>query len=93
MVDLPTLERRINRLKDSLRGEGIDVKSESPEWSHIQAALSRGGESMAAVIAALEKVSLAAWRRAVKKEAVDTNHLIMEDWGDRDKMPWDGIEL
>jgi radical SAM superfamily enzyme YgiQ (UPF0313 family) len=93
MAGLPTLERRINRLKDSLRGKGIDVKSESPEWSHIQAALSRGDEGMSAVLADMEKVSLAAWRRAVKKAGVNVDHFILEDWQETEKLPWDAIEL
>ncbi len=93
MADLPILERRINLLRDTLRGEGIDVKSESPEWSQIQAALSRGGEDMMPVLADMEKVSLAAWRRAVKKSGVDVPHYILEDWNEHEKLPWDAIEL
>ncbi len=93
MAGLPALERRINLLKDSLRGEGIDVKAESPEWSQIQAALSRGGEDMAPVLADMEKVSLAAWRRAVNKTGVDSPRYIIEDWSEDEKLPWDSIEL
>jgi radical SAM superfamily enzyme YgiQ (UPF0313 family) len=93
MADLPVLERRINRLKDSLRGKGIDVKSESPEWSHIQAALSRGDEKMAPVVADMGKLSLAAWRRSVKKAGVEAGHYILEDWDESAKLPWDLIEL
>ncbi len=93
MADLATLERRINRLKDSLCGEGIDVKSESPEWSQIQAALSRGGADMAGVIADMDKLSLAAWRRSVKKAGVDTGHYILGNWNVDEYLPWNAIEL
>jgi radical SAM superfamily enzyme YgiQ (UPF0313 family) len=93
MADAATLEKRIARLKDCLSGEGIEVKAESPEWSHIQAALSRGDAGMAAVLADMEKVSLAAWRRAVKKAGVNLGHFVLENWGNNEKLPWGIIDL
>jgi radical SAM superfamily enzyme YgiQ (UPF0313 family) len=93
MADTATLEKRIARLRDCLSGEGIEVKAESPQWSHVQAALSRGDSNMAAVIADMDKVSLAAWRRAVKKAGVNTDHFVLENWGRNEKLPWDIIDL
>lgn len=93
MAGIPTLEKRITRLKDCLGGSGIEVKSESPQWSHVQAALSRGGTDMAGVLAGLEKVSLAGWRRAADKAGVDIERYEIDEWGERDKFPWAIIEL
>jgi radical SAM superfamily enzyme YgiQ (UPF0313 family) len=93
MADTATLETRIARLRDTLSGEGIEVKAESPEWSHVQAALSRGDASMAAVLAGMDKVSLAAWRRMVKKAGVNLNHFVLENWGRNEKLPWEMINL
>ena len=93
MADTPTLETRIARLRDTLSGEGIGVKAESPEWSHVQAALSRGDAGMAAVLADMEKVSLAAWRRAVKKAGVNLDHFVLENWSRNEKLPWGMIDL
>ena len=93
MADTETLETRIARLRDTLSGKGIEVKAESPQWSHVQAALSRGGVEMADVLANIEKVSLAAWRRAVNKAGVDIDHYVGETWGSEVKLPWGMIDL
>lgn len=93
MADISTLKARIARLKDCLSGEGIEVKAESPEWSHVQAALSRGDAGMATVLADMDKVSLAAWRRAVKKAEVNLDHFVLENWGRSEKPPWVMIDL
>jgi radical SAM superfamily enzyme YgiQ (UPF0313 family) len=93
MASVSTLEARIDMLKDALRGRGIEVKAESPQWSHVQAALSRGGTDMARVLANLEKVSLAGWRRAVAKAGVDIDRYVVGEWGEDEKLPWGMIEL
>jgi hypothetical protein len=93
MAGVATIERRIARLKDCLSGDGIEVKAESPEWSHVQAALSRGDASMGAVLADMDKTSLAAWRKAVKKTGVNFDHFVLENWDKNTKLPWGMIEL
>jgi radical SAM superfamily enzyme YgiQ (UPF0313 family) len=93
MADIATLESRINRLKDSLSGRGIEVKAESPQWSHVQGALSRGGTDMSRVLADIDRVSLAGWRRAVKKAGVNLDHLVLEEWGEDDELPWGVVEM
>ena len=93
MADQVALEERITRLKDCLSGEGVEVKAESPEWSHVQAALSRGDAGTAAVLADMDKVSLAAWRRAVKKAGVNLDYFVLENWSRNEKLPWGMIDL
>ena len=93
MADMETLQTRIARLRDTLSGDGIEVKAESPEWSHVQAALSRGDAGMATALAGIEKVSLAGWRRAIKKADINLEHFVTQNWSRDIKLPWDVIDL
>ncbi len=92
MAGVEILEKRIRRLGEGLAGTGIALKTESPQWSHIQAALSRGGVEMAEVIAAAERPTPAGWRRAVKKSGLDAEHYITADWDREASLPWAMIE-
>jgi len=87
------LEARISYLRDSLSRAGIELKAESPQWSHVQAALSRGDASFAHVLAGIDLPSLAGWRRAVKRTCVKLDHFVLERWT-RDKvLPWNMLRL
>jgi radical SAM superfamily enzyme YgiQ (UPF0313 family) len=88
MADVTTLEKRIARLHDSLDSQGVEVKSESPQWSHVQGALSRGDTRMTEVLASIEKPSLAGWRRAVKKSGLDIEHYVKDNWEGDAPLPW-----
>jgi radical SAM superfamily enzyme YgiQ (UPF0313 family) len=92
MAGIEVLEKRIRRLNDGLAGTGITFKAESPQWSHIQAALSRGGVEVAEVIAAVDRPTPAGWRRAVKKSGVDADYFITGNWDSRAPLPWGMIE-
>jgi hypothetical protein len=48
---------------------------------------------MADVIGGMDKVSLAAWRRAVKKAEINLDHFVLDNWGKNAKLPWGMIEL
>ncbi len=93
MADVPTLERRLAHLKKRLMPRGIKVKSESPAWSHIQGALSRGDSNLAAAIAGTEAVSPAGWGRALSRAGVDIAHYTLERWDTAQPLPWDIIDL
>ena len=93
MASLSTLTTRLKLINNGLRGSGIEVKSESPEWSQVQAALSRGDNRLAKVLSGIDVNSLAGWRRAVKKAAVDLAPYVNEDWGENDALPWAMIEM
>jgi len=88
-----TLDERMARLKDRLMPEGIKLKMESPLWSEVQAVLSRGGSSVAKVLADIEKPSLSAWRRAVAKHGLDVDFYAHQEWGLEQKVPWEMVEL
>ena len=87
------LNRRLSMLKSGLTPKGIKVKAESPAWSQVQGVLARGDAQLAGVLADIEEVSLSGWRRAVKKHRVDVDFYAHQQWGIKQKLPWDVIDL
>ena len=92
MAPLPTLKHRLSLLKSNLPAKGIKVKSESPAWSQIQGVLARGDTRVAEVLAQIEEVSLAGWRRAVEKCHLDTEFYVNQRWDESQKLPWAVID-
>jgi radical SAM superfamily enzyme YgiQ (UPF0313 family) len=92
MASVPTLNRRLSLLKKSLPPRGIKIKAESPAWSHIQGVLARGDSKVAEVLASMEGVSLAGWRRAIERCHLDTDFYISQRWDTEQKMPWSVID-
>ncbi len=93
MADLATLKRRLAILKKKLAPRGVKVKSESLAWSHVQGALARGDEKMACVLAGVEEVSLAGWRRAIRDSGLDVGFYVLERWPVDMKLPWSMLDL
>ena len=92
LAPTPILTGRLRLISDGLRGSGIELKSESPEWSQVQAALSRGDARTAEILSGIEVNSLAGWRRAVKKVGLDITHYANENWGKEEPLPWAMVE-
>jgi radical SAM superfamily enzyme YgiQ (UPF0313 family) len=80
MAPLETLKNRLSLLKSKLPSKGISVKNESLEWSEVQAVLSRGDDRLAAVLADIEKLSLAHWHQAMQKAGLDIDEYAHEKW-------------
>ncbi len=93
MADLATLNRRLAILSKSLAPKGIRVKSESPAWSQVQGALARGDVKLAEVLANVEEVSLAGWRKAIAKSSLDIDHYVLNKWDVNAKLPWAVLDL
>ena len=93
MADRAALNRRLTMLKKGLSPQGIKIKSESIAWSHVQGALARGDMKMAEVLAGMEEVSLAGWRKAIEKCRLDVNHYVFEKWDVNCDLPWENIDL
>ena len=93
MADLATLNQRLARLRRRLAPKGVQVKAESPAWSQVQGALARGDLKLAEVLAAVEEVSLAGWRRAVKKCHLDIDFYVLERWDTARELPWAMLDL
>jgi len=88
MASLATLNQRLVWLKKSLAPRGVKLKVESPAWSEVQAVLSRGDAKVARVLASIEEVSLAGWRRAVAKCNSDVDFYAHHRWDDVQSLPW-----
>jgi len=93
MAQPATLNRRLARLKKGLMPKGIKIKAESPAWSQVQGVLARGDTELSQVLADIEEVSLAGWRRAVDKHSIDVDFYAHQRWDIGQKLPWDMIDL
>jgi len=88
MAPLPTLNRRLSLLKNSLPPKGIKLKCESPAWSQVQGVLARGDTKLAEVLANIDEVSLSGWRKAVAKCHLDFDYYAHQKWDTEEKLPW-----
>ena len=91
MASSDTLKHRLSLLKSKLPSKGISVKNESLEWSEVQAVLSRGDERLAAVLANMEKISLAQWQKAMGRAGLNIELFAHDKWDEKQKLPWDVI--
>jgi radical SAM superfamily enzyme YgiQ (UPF0313 family) len=85
MVPVAELSRRLRLIKEELRSDRrVRVALESPNWSYLEGALSRGDRRLGAVIADAEANggNLAAWRKAFEKAG-----LTMEQFAGREGIP------
>jgi radical SAM superfamily enzyme YgiQ (UPF0313 family) len=92
MASLDVLKYRLSLLKSKLPAKGISVKNESLEWSEVQAVLSRGDERLAAVLANVERLTLAQWHQAMRKGGLDIDFLAHAKWDEKQKLPRDVID-
>jgi radical SAM superfamily enzyme YgiQ (UPF0313 family) len=92
MAPLDVLQRRLDFLKGRLTPKGIQIKSESPQWSEVQAVLARGDGGLARVLAELEKQSLPAWRQAIEKHQIDIDYYAHQKWNPSREPPWATIK-
>lgn len=88
MAPLEVLNRRLTILKKNLPARGITLKAESPAWSYVQGALSRGDARLAEVLAGTDEISLAGWRRAVTTHHLDMEYYIYQKWDTSQTLPW-----
>lgn len=86
------LNRRLSLLKNRLKPKGIQISGESSAWSQVQGVLARGDEKIAEVLANIEEVSLAGWRKAVKKCGIDVDYYVNQRWGVEKRLPWAMID-
>lgn len=88
MAPLASLEARLQQLARELAPRGIQVKSESPAWSQVQAVLARGDREVALALAATEGSGLAAWQRAVTATGLDADGYAHGEWPLDAALPW-----
>ncbi|MGI6208312.1 MAG: radical SAM protein [Anaerolineae bacterium] len=91
MAPPSVLEARLRLFEDGLRGTGVVVRSESPQWSRLQAVFSRGDERVGLALAAAEGWSRRGLERALAAQGID----LEVETGPRvmgEPLPWDFIE-
>ena len=93
MTPTPVLNRRLSLLKNNLAPKGIKVKCESPAWSEVQGILARGDIKLAEVLASIEEVSLAGWRKAAEKCHLDVDFYAHRRRDISEKLPWTILDL
>ena len=93
MAPVATLNRRLAILKNGLVPKGIKLKAESPAWSEVQAVLARGDERISGVLADMEGLSLAGWRRAMEVRNLNIDTYVHTRWDPGKKLPWEIIDL
>ena len=93
MTQPSILSHRLSLLKNNLSPKGIKVKSESLSWSQVQGVLARGDIQLAEVLASIEEVSLAGWRKAVERCHLDVDFYAYQRWNTSEKLPWAILDL
>jgi len=92
MAPAEILNNRVSLLKKSLPSQGIPLRCESPAWSRVQGVLSRGDSQLAEILAGIDEISLAGWRKAIEQHHIDTDFYINQRWGFDQKLPWEIID-
>ncbi|MFC1953651.1 radical SAM protein [Chloroflexota bacterium] len=92
MEQLTTLKNRLSRLKKILSPQGIQVKSESLAWSHVQGTLARGDSKLAEALADIEEISLSGWHNVINKCHLDINAYLYRKWDTTEKLPWSFVD-
>lgn len=84
------LNRRLRKLRSTLRAMGIRVTSESVDWATAQAVLARGDRRLGAVLADVGRPSLSSWRQALRDHGLTHEEFV----GERpagEPLPWDFV--
>jgi len=92
MAPQDVLAKRLDYLKNNLPEKGVKFNEESPAWSQVQAALSRGDESVAPVLMDMKKLSLAEWKRAAEGNGLDIEYFVNTHWDTNQRLPWAVID-
>ena len=86
------LSRRLGILRSSLPLKGIKLNEESPAWSQVQGALSRGDERVAPVLVDMKETTLSAWKKAVNQHELDIESYVNRHLDPKQKLPWSVID-
>jgi len=91
MTPAATLQARQDYVKQRLRGSRISVKADSPAWAEVQGVLSRGDRRLAQVLLRMERLSLAAWRRALAECGLTAEEFLRQRSLD-EPLPWQVVD-
>ena len=92
MAPEDVLDERMNRIKNSLSKNGIDIRAESVGWSLVQGVLARGDAKLGAILAKMQHNSLAAWRRALDECNLSASRYAHRELPLNEPLPWDVLD-
>jgi radical SAM superfamily enzyme YgiQ (UPF0313 family) len=92
MAPEDVLNERVNRIKNSLAKNGIEVRAESVGWSLVQGVLSRGDARLGKALASMSRNSLAAWRRALADCNLNADSYLHRDLSPDEPLPWSVLD-
>ncbi len=95
MADRKYIEAALKRLKKALSGrKGIELIAEPPKSAYTQAVLARGDRRVgAALYRAHRSGGAKAFRRAMKEEGLDEEYYLYREYGERELLPWDVLDM
>ena len=86
------LNQRLGILRSNLPLKGIKLNEESPAWSQVQGALSRGDEKVAPVLADMKDISLSGWKKTTEQHGLDIESYVNRHIDPTQKLPWSVID-
>jgi radical SAM superfamily enzyme YgiQ (UPF0313 family) len=92
MAPEDVLNKRMNRIKNTLSRSGIEVKTESVGWSLAQGVLARGDAKLSKVLANMQQNSLAAWRKALEECDLSPDLYIHRELPHDEPLPWSVVD-
>ena len=91
MTDVATFERRQKLIQRSLGRHDVAVRADLPQWAAVQAVLARGDRRLAPVLLDMERLSIAAFDRALAAHGLSQqDFLAAREPGS--PQPWDIVE-
>jgi hypothetical protein len=92
MAPEDVLNERVNRIKNSLAKNGIEVRAESVGWSLVQGVLSRGDARLGKALANMQRNSLAAWRKALEDYNLSADYYVHRELPLEEPLPWSVLD-
>jgi radical SAM family uncharacterized protein len=92
MDDIPTLKKKIKKIKDGLRKvANLRVHADVPRWAYIQALLSRGDRKVADILS-LAHGNRQNWPQTLKATPLNSDFYVLRERSLDELLPWDFID-
>lgn len=92
MFTAQSIKNHLQILKSGLKVKGIEVRSESVDWSIAQAVLARGDKRLSAVLADMNTISTAGWLQALDFHNINISDIIWRKRTHEERLPWSVID-
>ena len=91
MAEADVLRERLALLQSALRPKRIEVRAEGVDWARVEGVLARGDRRLAAVLAAMDRYSLAAWNRALAQRGLSADLYLRGPRPVEEVLPWAAV--